>query len=82
MNLDQMTKDDLIVLLKEVVKEAVETHPLSEDEIRWVRLAIEAEAQKKAFRQAVIDKTLIGLFSAALLWAGSKLVETFLAHWK
>ena len=82
MSLDGMTKEELVILLKEVVLEAVETHPLSEEEIQWVRGAIEEQAQKKAFRQAVIDKTMIGLLSAALLWVGSKSVEVVLAHWK
>ena len=42
MSLDNLTKEDLVALLKEVVSEAVESHPLSDDEIKWVRLAIEA----------------------------------------
>ena len=50
-----MTKSDLVDLLKEVVKETLESHPLSDDEVKWVRLAIQAEAKKAAFRQAVID---------------------------
>jgi len=75
-------KEELKLLLKEVITETVEQHPLNDEEIKWVRMAIEAEAQKKAFRQAVIDKTLIGLLSAGLLWAGSRLIEMFLAHWK
>lgn len=82
MSLDGMTKEELVVLLKEVVKEAVETHPLSNEEIQWVRTAIELQAQRKAFRQAVIDKTLIGLISAGALWLGAKIVEFFIAHWK
>lgn len=80
--MEGMSKEELISLLKEVVKEAVETHPLSDEEIKWVRLAIEAQAQRKEFRDAVISKSIIGLISAAALWAGSKLIEFFLAHWK
>lgn len=77
-----MTKEDLVALLKEVVLEAVEAHPLSDEEIQWVRSAIELQAQRKAFRQAVIDKTLIGLISAGVLWIGAKFIEFFIAHWK
>lgn len=37
---------------------------LSDEEHRWVQMAIKAEAKKAAFRQAVIEKTL-----TALVWA-------------
>ena len=64
MSLEGMSKDDLVELLKEVVQEAVESHPLSDEEIQWVRMAIAAEAQRAAFRKAVIEKTFIGLISS------------------
>jgi len=38
---------------------------LSEEEQRWVRLAIQAEVQRIEFRKNVIEKTLMGL-----IWAG------------
>lgn len=38
---------------------------LSEEEQRWVRLAIQAEAQRIEFRKTVIEKTLL-----SLIWAG------------
>lgn len=38
---------------------------LSDEETRWVRLAIQAEVQKIEFRKKVIEKTLLGL-----IWAG------------
>lgn len=82
MSLDGMTKEDLVLLLKEVVKEAVESHPLSDEEIKWVRLAIEAEAKKAAFRQAVIDKTFIGLMSSAAIGLFMYGLEFFKNHWK
>ena len=40
-------------------------HALSEDEQRWVRLAIQREAQAIALRQSIIEKTL-----TALVWSG------------
>ena len=82
MSLDGMTKSDLVDLLKEVVKETLESHPLSDDEVKWVRLAIQAEAKKAAFHQAVIDKTFIGLISSgvlAVIYYGLDAVKT---HWK
>lgn len=82
MGLDGMTKEDLVLLLKEVVREAVESHPLSDEEIQWVRMAIEAEAKRAAFRQAVIDKTFIGLMSSAAIGLVMYGVEIFRSHWK
>jgi len=38
---------------------------LSEEEQRWVKMAIQAEAQKIEFRRKVIEKTLLGL-----IWSG------------
>lgn len=82
MSLDGMTKEDLVILLKEVVREAVESHPLSDEEIQWVRMAIEAEARKAAFRKAVIEKTFVGLLSSGALGLFVYAAEFFRAHWK
>jgi hypothetical protein len=82
MSLDGMTKDDLVLLLREVIQEAVESHPLSDEEIQWVRMAIEAEARKAAFRKAVIEKTFIGLMSSAALGIFYYGLEFFKAHWR
>lgn len=82
MSLDGMTKEDLVLLLKEVVKEAVESHPLSDEEIQWVRMAIEAEARKAAFRKAVIEKTFVGLLSSGALGLLVYAADFFRAHWK
>lgn len=80
--MDDIKKDELVRLLKEVIAEAVESHPLSDEEVKWVRLAIQAEAQKKEFRQAVIDKTFIGLISSGALWVIYYVVDSLKAHWK
>lgn len=82
MSLDGMTKEELVLLLKEVIQEAVETHPLSDEEIQWVRMAIASEAKRAAFRQAVIDKTFIGLMSSAAIGLIMYGVEFFKSHWK
>ena len=60
MTLNELDKQELKNILKEVISEAVEQHPLSDDEVKWVRLAIEAEAKRAAFRKAVIEKTFLG----------------------
>jgi len=82
MSLDGMTKEDLVILLKQVVQEAVESHPLSDDEIRWVRMAIQAEADRAALRKAIIEKSLAGLVWLALASGGGYLIDLFVKHWK
>jgi len=67
MVLDDQTKQELVSLVKAAVSEAVEAHPLSPEEVHWVRMAIQAEANRAAFRKAVIEKTLAGLAIAALV---------------
>lgn len=82
MALNQFDKEELVILLKEAISEAVESHPLSDDEVKWVRLAIEAEAKRAAFRKAVIEKTFIGLVSSALIAIAMYGFEFFRQHWK
>jgi hypothetical protein len=82
MSLEGMNKEDLVALLKEVVQEAVESHPLSDEEIKWVRMAIEAEAQRAAFRKAVIEKTFIGLISSGGLALVYYIGDFIKLHWK
>jgi len=67
MIIDEQTKLELIQLVKTAVNEAVESHPLSPDEVHWVRMAIKAEANRAVFRKAVIEKTLAGLAIAGLV---------------
>lgn len=69
----QEQREDLV----RAVKEIFESRPpqLTEAEHRWVQLAIQAEAKKIAFRQAVIEKT-----SVALIWAAIVLVASGAWH--
>jgi hypothetical protein len=82
MTLDDQTRLELISLVKHAVSEAVEAHPLSPDEVHWVRMAIQAEADRAAFRKAVIDKSLAGVIWMILATGGGYLVDFFLRHWK
>lgn len=77
-----MDKDELIQMLREAVAEVVESHPLSDEEIVWVRMAIKAEAERTAFRKAVIEKSLISLIWLGLATAGAWLAEYFSQHWR
>ena len=81
MGLENLTKEDLLVMLKEAVNEAVEAHPLSPEEIQWVRMAIKAEADRAALRKAIIEKTLAGLVWTGLCALGLYFVDWFSAHW-
>lgn len=76
----EFDKEELKSLLKEVIAEAA--HPLSDEEIKWVRMAIEAEAKKSAFRQAVIDKTFIGLLSSGAIGLVYFCIDAVKTHWK
>jgi len=82
MNVNTMTKEDLVYLLKEAISEYAIAHPLSAEEIEWVRMAIKAEADRAALRKAIIEKSLAGLVWAALLTAGGWLIEFVASHWK
>ena len=50
MRIDTLTKEDLVILLKDAVSEYAQTHPLSADEIEWVRMAIRSEADRAKLR--------------------------------
>jgi len=82
MPLDQISKDELKSLLKEVIADAVETHPLSDDEVQWVRMAIQAQADRATLRKAIIEKSLAGLVWAALLTGGGYFLDFIAKHWK
>jgi hypothetical protein len=80
--LDSQTKQELLELLKTAVNEAVEKHPLSDEEVQWVRMAIKAEADRAALRKAIIEKSLAGLVWTGLATGGMYLVDFFVKHWK
>ena len=82
MILDDQTKLELIQLVKSAVSEAVEQHPLSPDEVHWVRMAIQAEAERAELRKAIIHKSLAGLFWIGIVAAGGWFTDFFLSHWK
>jgi hypothetical protein len=82
MVLDDQTKIELVQMLKEAVKEAVESHPLSPEEVHWVRMAIKAEAERASLRKAIIEKSLAGLAWMALAGIGTWAVSFFADHWK
>ena len=82
MVLDESTKLELIQLIKQAVNEAVDSHPLSPDEVHWVRMAIQAEAERAELRKAIIQKSLAGLVWMALAGIGAWAVDFFARHWR
>lgn len=80
--LDDQTKLELANLVKQAVNEAVESRPLSAEEVQWVRMAIQADAQRAELRKAIIQKSLAGLAWMMLLAGGGWFVDYFAAHWK
>ena len=79
--MNDLTKEDILEAISLAVATAIEAHPLAPDEVVWVKLAIKAEADRAAFRKAVIDKTLTGLIVAALGALGVYCLDYFTAHW-
>ena len=70
-----VTRDDLRFIVTEAIVEAsrqnIISAQLSDEEHRWVQMAIQAEAAKLAFRKAVIEKTITGLIWLAIVGVGT-----------
>lgn len=79
--MNEITREDILEAISLAVAAAVEAHPLSEEEVVWVRLAIKAEADRAAFRKAVIDKTMTALLGTIATAVGLYLINYFTAHW-
>ena len=62
-----------------LIKRALE-HRLSEEEARWVKLAIEKESQSIALRKAIIEKSLTGLIWMLIVSFGYAVKEWAIAH--
>lgn len=71
-------RKQLITGMMSALKE--DNHMLTDDERRWVRLAIEKEAQSIQLRKAIIEKTLASLAWSALLGLGWLIVSVFSNH--
>lgn len=75
------TRNDLMrESIQAAVKEAMPKSLLSDEEHRWVQLAIERQVQMIAFRRAVIEKTLLGLIWAGIIAAGLVVKDYAVSH--
>ena len=79
---ERRTSIDREAFVSEIVKARQESQPatLNEEELRWVRLAIQVEAQRLRLRQAIIEKTFTGLVWMALVAVGYVLLDYFQAR--
>lgn len=75
-----MTSDERLELIKDLTEALRSSSHLSEEEQQWVRLAIKKEAQSISLRQAIIEKTLIGLVWMGILGIFYILKEFLFAH--
>jgi len=75
-------RQELIALVTTAVEAAVINNRLSPDEIHWVRMAIQAEAERASLRKAIIEKSLAGLMWIAIVAAGGWLVDFVTSHWR
>jgi hypothetical protein len=75
-------RQELISLVTTAVEAAVVNNRLSPDEIHWVRMAIQAEAERASLRKAIIEKSLAGLMWIAIVAAGGWLVDFVTSHWR
>ena len=76
-------------MLRTVVMSVMEAMPkpdhacLNDDEQRWVRQAIEAQADRAKLRKAIIEKTFAGLIWAGILGIGAMFMSFLKDHgWK
>ena len=78
-----MTKQDRDELAKEIAA-AVRSRQtdvlLTDEELRWVRLAIQREAQSIELRKAIIEKSLAGLVWMCILGIGSVFLSWATSH--
>lgn len=73
-------RDELIAAIAQAVAEKAKPASLTENEQRWVRMAIQKEAQSIELRKAIIEKTLGGLVWAGLVGVGLVLLEWAKTH--
>jgi len=70
-----MNQSERAELVADIAAAIKASSTLSEDEVRWVKLAIEKQEQSIKLRQAIIEKTLGGLVWAGLAGLGYLLFD-------
>lgn len=77
-----MNSEDRAQLIADIAVAIRASHvsELTDEERQWVRLAIEAEARKIRFRDAVIEKSLAGLIWSGIVGFGYLIVDFLRNH--
>ena len=75
-----MNQDERTQLIADIAEAFKASSTLSDDEVRWVKLAIHRQEQSIKLRQAIIEKTLGGLVWTALAALGYILIDFIKNH--
>ena len=66
-----MSPEDRAILISDITNAIKGASSLSDEEPRWVKMAIQKEAQSIELRKAIIEKTITGLIWLCILGIGS-----------
>ena len=66
-----MSPEDRAILISDITDAIKGASTLTDDEHRWVKMAIQKEAQSIELRKAIIEKTITGLIWLCILGIGS-----------
>ena len=75
-----MSPEEHALLIADIVNAIEGVTTLTEEEHRWVKMAIQKEAQAIDLRKAIIEKTLTGLVWMLLVGLGSAIVSLASQH--
>lgn len=75
-----MDQDERTQLIADIAEAFKSSSNLSDDEVRWVKLAIHRQEQSIKLRQAIIEKTLGGLVWTAIVALGYILIDFVKNH--
>ncbi len=73
-------RDELVAEIAAAIRSRHSDASLSDEEMRWVRLAIQREAQSIELRKAIIEKSLIGLAWMCIVGVGSVFMSWATTH--
>ena len=75
-----MSPEDRAILISDISNAIKGASALTDEEHRWVKMAIQKEAQSIELRKAIIEKTLTGLVWMVLLGIGSVFLSWATQH--
>ena len=80
LKMTQEERDQLIADIAAAVRSRSADAGLTDDEQRWVRMAIQREAQSIELRKAIIEKSITGLVWMCIVGVGSVFLSWATAH--